>query len=84
MEKKVLLNDVPNLYEFCALASKKGFKIDALNETGYYRLNAKSFMGLNSLDLSKPITIAVSEHEKRENEAEVKKFFDEIEKYAVK
>lgn len=50
---QVKLNSVEKAKEFCTLASKQDFDIDLM--LGRYTVDAKSIMGIFSLDLSKPI-----------------------------
>jgi hypothetical protein len=52
---KVLLDKIADIKDFVNLATK--CKDDIVVKTGYYSVNAKSIMGLFSLDLTKPLTV---------------------------
>lgn len=75
---KVNLNHIEAVKEFNIIASRYDFEIDALS--GRYKLNAKSIMGLFSLDLSKDITIEIHTEDKEAAD----KFIESISKYIVK
>lgn len=51
----VSLNKIADISNFVALASK--CKDDVVVKTGNFAINAKSLMGLYSLDLSKPLKV---------------------------
>lgn len=73
MEKqiKVNLNQITSIKKFASAAYKQEFDIDVVS--GKYIINAKSILGLFSLDLSKDVTIRMSC-----SEEEAKEFIDEI------
>ena len=52
---KVVLNDVSNVQDFVNTCSK--FDFDIYMQSGRYIINAKSIMGVLSLDLSKPVDV---------------------------
>ena len=52
---KVLLDKVSDIKDFVNLATK--CKDDIVVKSGYYSVNAKSIMGLFSLDLTKPLRV---------------------------
>lgn len=56
---KVLLNNITNAQTFCRLASGLMSEVDVIS--GRYVLDAKSIIGLFSLDLSKPVEIRIHE-----------------------
>ena len=51
----VSLNEVSNISEFVSLASK--CRDDVVVKSGNFAVNAKSIMGLYSLDLSNPVMV---------------------------
>ena len=55
----ILIDTIPKVNEFCSIAN--GLKNNADVVSGRYRINAKSILGLYSLDLSKPVTLEVHE-----------------------
>lgn len=55
LEKKLILDNIEKVKEFVAIASAKEYDIDLLS--GKYIVNAKSIMGVFSLDLTKPVTM---------------------------
>ena len=56
---KIKLNNVNDVKEFVNRAMMCEFDIDLIS--GRYIIDAKSIMGILSLDLSKPINLAVNE-----------------------
>ncbi len=52
---KVLLNKITDIKDFVNLASK--CRDEVVVKSGYYSVNAKSIMGLFSLDLTKPLKV---------------------------
>ncbi len=55
---KVYINDVTKVKKVCDVCSKYADEVFAVSEKGY-RVNAKSLMGLLSLDLSKEIELII-------------------------
>ena len=53
----IILNSINDVKEFVNIVSKYDFDIDLTS--GRYVVDAKSIMGIFSLDLSKPITLNV-------------------------
>ena len=70
--KSVLINTIDNVKKLCAAASDTEYDIDLVS--GRYVIDAKSIMGIFSLDLSKKLDIRV--HTDDEEAANV--FFDKI------
>ena len=66
------LNDINDVKEFVNIVTKYDFDIDLTS--GRYVVDAKSIMGIFSLDLTKPITAEVHSDDCEELEKEVKKF----------
>lgn len=71
-ETLIKLNTINEVTEFCDLTSKN--KGDVLLMSGRYIINGKSFQGIISLDLSKPIKIEVDEPIDAEFAEGIKKF----------
>ncbi len=55
MEEKIMLDDLQKVNTFVAITMAKDYDIDLLS--GKYLVNAKSIMGIFSLDLTKPLTL---------------------------
>lgn len=71
---QVLLNNIENVNRFVAKMSEKDFDVDLTS--GKYLVNAKSMMGVLSLDLTKPVIVNA--------ETDDEAFLDEIKDYIVK
>ncbi len=56
-EYTVKLNSIEQVKEFVALTNKCAFDIDLMS--GRYAIDAKSIMGIFSLDLAKPLKMIV-------------------------
>lgn len=54
-EKKLLLDNLDKVRQFTAIASSKDYDIELTS--GKYIVNAKSIVGIFSLDLTKPVTM---------------------------
>ena len=70
-KRKVLLSSGQKVNDFVAMVTKYRFPIHLT--TGRYRIDAKSLIGIFSLNLSKPVTVEV----KQEGE-EVEQLFEEL------
>ena len=68
----IMLNSINDVKEFVNIVSKYDFDIDLTS--GRYVVDAKSIMGIFSLDLSKPIKVEV-------HSDECDKFVDELSKF---
>ncbi len=71
---EVLLNNIENVNRFVAKMSEKDYDIDL--GSGKYLVNAKSMMGVLSLDLTKPVTVIAETGDLN--------FLCEIDEYIVK
>lgn len=71
---KVLLSTINDVKEFVNIVSRYDFDVDLVS--GRYAVDAKSIMGIFSLDLSKPIEVNI--HSDAADE-----FLKEIEKFKV-
>ena len=54
-EKIILLDNLQKVKSFVAITMEKDYEIDLI--LGKYLVNAKSIMGIFSLDLTKPLTV---------------------------
>lgn len=70
----ILLSSISDIKTFVNIVNKYEFDVDLTS--GRYVVDAKSIMGIFSLDLSKPIKVDV--HAEDEN---AEKFVEEIKKY---
>ena len=71
----ILLNSISDVKEFVNIVSSYACDIDLVS--GRYIIDAKSIMGIFSLDLTKPIKVEVSSDECAD------KFFEQIKKFIV-
>ena len=69
---QILLNTIDDVKSFVNLVTKYDFDVDLSSER--YVVDAKSIMGIFSLDLSKPITVKVYSSDCDEFLKEIKKF----------
>ena len=79
MKHTIMLGTVNDVKEFVTAAGKVGFDIDAVTER--HKIDAKSIMGVLSLDLSEPIEIVYNEKGERYSEADEKAFLAAIGKF---
>ncbi len=70
----LLLNSINDVKEFVNTVSKYDFDVDLTS--GRYVVDAKSIMGIFSLDLGKPIKVEV-------HTDDCDKFMDEVKKFIV-
>lgn len=70
--KSVLINTIDNVKKLCAAASNTEYDIDLIS--GRYVIDAKSIMGIFSLDLSKRLDIRVH----TDDEVAANEFFEKI------
>lgn len=77
MKKCIIkLNSIDDVKEFCALTNSCKFDVDVLS--GRYAVDAKSIMGIFSLDLTKEVELVV-----HANDDESEDLFDGINKFIV-
>ena len=74
---RILLNEVDSVKEFCRLASEQSFDIDIVS--GRFIIDAKSLLGLFSLDLSKPVECVM-----HSVDLDVRSFREAIDKFVVR
>lgn len=75
---KILLSKITDVQEFVNAVNKYSFDIDL--RSGKYLVDAKSIMGIFSLDLSKEIEMSIEV----EDETLVKEFEVSIEKFLIR
>ncbi|MBE6836467.1 MAG: HPr family phosphocarrier protein [Ruminococcus sp.] len=68
----IMLDSIVDVKEFVTTVSKYDFDVDL--ESGRYAIDAKSIMGIFSLDLSKKIKLVVHSTDCDEFMAEIQKF----------
>jgi phosphotransferase system HPr-like phosphotransfer protein len=68
----VLLGTINDVKEFVNIVTRFDFEVDLIS--GRYAVDAKSIMGIFSLDLSKPITVQVHNDDRGEFLAAIEKF----------
>ena len=71
-ETKILLSSINDVKAFVNIVTKYDFDVDLTSER--YVVDAKSIMGIFSLDLSKPIKVAIHSDNCEEFIAELKPF----------
>lgn len=74
---KVMLSAINDVKTFVDTVGKYDFEVDLIS--GRYAVDAKSIMGIFSLDLSKPIIVEAHTEDYVENG-----FLDDIKKYMIK
>lgn len=77
IKRKIKLNSITDVKEFTTLANSVTYEIDFLS--GRYTVDAKSIMGIFSLDLTKTLTLVV-----HASEEECKDFLEDVEKFFTK
>ncbi len=73
IEEKIMLDDLQKVNSFVAITMSKEYDIDLIS--GKYLVNAKSIMGIFSLDLTKPLTVKA--------EADDAEFLEQIKIYKI-
>lgn len=68
----VMLGTINDVKEFVNIVTKYDFEVDLVS--GRYAVDAKSIMGIFSLDLSKPIRVDIHSEEAGEFIAAINKF----------
>lgn len=71
----LLLSSINDVKDFVNIVSKYDFDVDLIS--GRYVVDAKSIMGIFSLDLSKPIKVEV-------HSDDCDKFMEELDKFIIK
>ena len=71
----LLLSSINDVKDFVNIVSKYDFDVDLTS--GIYVVDAKSIMGIFSLDLSKPIKVEV-------HSDDCDKFMEELDKFIIK
>lgn len=73
VEKNVLLNNIEDVKDFCNIVSMHEFDTELVS--GKYVVNAKSIMGIFSLDLTRPLKMVAHCEENDPMIGEVEKYF---------
>ena len=76
-ERKIKLNSIEDVKEFTSLANSMTYEMDLIS--GRYAVDAKSIMGIFSLDLTKALTLVLhgSDQECQDFLEDAKKFITE-------
>lgn len=72
IEKNIMLSTINNVKKFVNIVTKYDFDVDLVS--GRYAIDAKSIMGIFSLDLSKAITLKAETDGNAGFEAEISEF----------
>ena len=72
IEKEIMLSDLDSVRKFVQIAMTKDFDVDL--SCGKYVVNAKSLMGIFSLDLTKPLHVTAYCDSNEEFEEQIKPF----------
>lgn len=73
-ERKIKLNSIDDVKEFTSLANSKTYELDLIS--GRYAVDAKSIMGIFSLDLTKTLTLKL-----HGSDEECQEFLEDAEKF---
>lgn len=73
-ERKVKLNSIADVKEFTSLANSRTYELDLIS--GRYAVDAKSIMGIFSLDLTKTLTLVL-----HGSDEQCQEFLEEAEKF---
>ena len=73
-ERKIKLNSIEDVKEFTSLANSMTYEMDLIS--GRYAVDARSIMGIFSLDLTKTLTLVL-----HCGDEECQDFLDEAEKF---
>lgn len=73
-ERKIKLNSIEDVKEFTSLANSLAYDMDLVS--GRYAVDAKSIMGIFSLDLTKTLTLVL-----HGSDEECQEFLEEAEKF---
>ena len=77
LEKMIMLETIDSVRKFSEIASSKDYKIEL--ESDKYIVNAKSSMGIFSLDLSKELKLVI----RSDDEFEVDRIKNKIKRFIV-
>ena len=73
-ERKIKLNSIEDVKEFTSLANSRTYELDLIS--GRYAVDAKSIMGIFSLDLTKTLTLVL-----HGSDEECQEFLEDAEKF---
>lgn len=74
-ECKIKLNSINDVKEFTAIANSRSYELDLVS--GRYAVDAKSIMGIFSLDLTKSLGLVIH----TDSVEECKEFLEEVKKF---
>ena len=78
---KIKLNTIESAKEFCDIVSDSQYRdVDIDLTCGRYVIDAKSILGILSMDLTKILTVVFHDG----NDERCKEFFDKIKKWKIK
>jgi phosphotransferase system HPr-like phosphotransfer protein len=69
---KIVLSSIEDVKNFTAIMNKETCDADIVS--GKYVVDAKSIMGIFSLDLSKPLELAIHSDDVKETEVKIQKY----------
>ena len=72
VKESIVLSSIESVKKFVSITTKYDFQINLT--TDKYKIDAKSIMGVFSLDLSKPVTLEVESDAAAEFLAEIEQF----------
>lgn len=72
MSIDITLKSIEEIHQFVSIVSKVDYDVDLCS--GRYQVNAKSIMGVCSLDLSKPVTVMVHTNQNQQLISELKPY----------
>lgn len=78
---KIVIEKIADANEFVRICSQQSFDIDL--KSGRHIVDAKSYLGIFTIDLSQPSTVMVSAAQDGSEDAAVEKFFETISKWTV-
>ena len=73
-ERKIKLSSIEDVKEFTSLANSRSYELDVIS--GRYAVDAKSIMGIFSLDLTKTLTLVL-----HGSDEECQEFLEDAEKF---
>lgn len=72
VEETIMFRSVDDVKSFAAIANTKSYDVDIVS--GKYLINAKSIMGIFSLDLTHPLNVVAYNDDKDDFRAEIDRF----------
>ena len=72
VEETIMLRSIDDVKSFAAIANTKKYDVDIVS--GKYLINAKSIMGIFSLDLTHPLNVVAYNDDKDNFREEIERF----------